>query len=139
MIASNKEGGSMIRYRYVAVTPGAKHYTVDLVRFLTDDQALEQVNLPKARAMYKDTLSVEVYREACDRAGRTVSRERVVLQERFVFDYETRVRPLGEDRLPRRGRITVMGEDYRDAFMVAFEMLYGRRDVDQVTALDLVL
>jgi hypothetical protein len=112
---------------------------VDLVRFLTDAQALELVNLPKARAMYKDTLTVTVYREEHDRTGRTVSRTRVVAEELFVFDYETRVRPLGEDRLPRRGRITVLGEDYRGAFMTAFEMLYGREDVDQVTRLDLVL
>jgi hypothetical protein len=61
------------------------------------------------------------------------------MAERFEFEYETRTRPLALDRLPRWGTVVVLAACYRDAFDTAFAMLYGRRDVEQVTLLQLVL
>lgn len=62
-----------------------------------------------------------------------------MMGERFEFEYETRTRPLACDRWPRRGTVVVLAHTYGEAFLVAFGMLYGRRDVEQVTTLQLVL
>ena len=64
----------MQRHRLVARQPGGKGYTVELVRFLTDAQALGRVNMHKAQAAYKDTLSVDVYRESFNAQGMTTER-----------------------------------------------------------------
>jgi hypothetical protein len=58
---------------------------------------------------------------------------------RFEFEYETRTRPLAYDHWPRWGTVVVLACDYFEAFNTAFAMLHGRRDVEQVTALQLVL
>lgn len=67
----------MTRHRVVALGPTGKGYTVELVRFLTDEQAKSRVSLPKARSQYKDTLSVTVFRETFNLQGMTTSRVEV--------------------------------------------------------------
>ena len=65
----------MIRHRIVARGVTGEGWTVALVRFKTDEQAKAMVNSHQAKSIYKDTLTVVVYREEFNLQGMTISRK----------------------------------------------------------------